>query len=420
MGGKKMVSVNGISVIIPAFSSIDVTSNSVISVVKQQLGKTNRPKVDLILMNDDIENPHKYDYFLSDDFRSKFYDYNKNEVSIRIVDNRKYMADNNKLFQGGSRLFGMLNEAKYDYCILLDDDDVLSPNAVRMYTDILNKEMENAKANNKEIKISTVGAIFRSFDEGCNQNDIGKDQFSIWVQGRLWNRQFLIENNINDTTLYKNKINRRQGEDYLFVSVFDYINSKQPEWQRILTKDFICGFWIPNYNSLSRQDPFYGQHLAGSTMSSSYTIYEYMKAFSKTPADDEELKQRLLNMTIYSMYNLYDFIITVASTSYEPKQIDWYLLRDYCKKLKEALKEYYDEIQENDIVVTNADIITKSDCRVHNLFEGSFFDYMNKEVRWFDYDYDKMIQESKKLHYDGVNVLESKQCKAWRKRHDKN
>lgn len=414
MGGKEMV--NGISVIIPAFSPISTTSNSVISVVKQQLGRTNRPKVDLILMNDDIDNPHKYDYFLSDEFRNKFYDYNKDEVSIRIVDNRKYMTDDFKLFQGGSRLFGMLNEAKYDYCILLDDDDILSPNTVRMYTDILNKEMEKVA----DVKISTVGAIFRGFDEGCNQNDIGKDQFSIWVQGRLWNRQFLIENNINDSTLYKNKINRRQGEDYLFVSVFDYINSKKPEWRRILTKDFICGFWIPNYNSLSRQDPYYGQHLAGSTMSSSYTIYEFMKAYSDesgNAADDEELKQRLLNMTIYSMYNLYDFIITVASTDYKPKEVDWYLLRDYCFKLKEALKEYYDEIQENDIIVTNADIITKSDCRVHNLFEGSFFDYMNKDVRWFNYDYDKMISESKKLHYDGLNVLESKQCKAWRKRH---
>ena len=114
----------------------------------------------------------------------------------------------------------------------------------------------------------------------------------------------------------------------------------------LLTKDFICGFWIPNYNSLSRQDPYYGQHLAGSTMSSSYTIYEFMKAYSDksgNAADDEELKQRLLNMTIYSMYNLYDFIITVASTDYKPKEVDWYLLRDYCFKLKEALKEYYDE-----------------------------------------------------------------------------
>lgn len=410
--------VEGVSVIIPAYSDIEINSNSVLSVVKQCLGKTDRPNIDLIIMNDDIEHPHKYDYYLSDSFKT-LYMHNLDRVSIRIVDNSKYMNSEYKLYQGGSRIFGMREEAKYDWCILLDDDDMLAPNAVRMYVDILRQEFYK----NPTKKISCVGAIFRSFDENCQQNDIGKDQFSIWVQGRLWNRQFLLEKGIDDATLYPNQINRRQGEDYLFVSIFDYLNSKDNSWERIMTHDFIVGYWIPNYNSLSRRDPYYGQHLAGSTMNSSNTIYKYMRDYCSkkglSPEEDEELKMRLLNMTIYSFFNLYDFIITVMSTDYKPLVEDWELLRDNCKELREQLLYYYDEIQDNDVVRTYEAVLDRSDARIHNTFEGSFFDYMREQPHWLDYDYDTMMTEAHKLHYDGVNVDSSRQVKAWRRRNGK-
>lgn len=422
---------DGITVIIPAYGDIKTVSNSVWSCLKQQLGKLDEdhPKVEVLIMNDDIEHPDCYDEFLSDDYK-RFYD--SDNIEIKIVHNKDYMKDDFKLFQGGSRLVGATEIAKYTFVLFLDSDDVLAPNCIRRYWDIIKDEAKKEDAK----PIACIGAIFRSFDSHHYQNDIGRDVFSIWVQGRCWNSDFMIEHNITDDTVYLNKINRRQGEDYLFVNIFDYCcEHEQDKWQRIMTKDFICGFWIPNYNSLSRYDPYYGQHLAGSTMNSSNRIYDYMVQYNKEhnldEKQDEFMKHRLLNMNIYAFFNLYDFVWTVGSsyafplnkddkrTPYKPIEEDWYLLRDNVKKLRQQLLDtYYDEIQDNDIVNEYWGVLNRSDARIHNTFEGTFFDYMRKEPRWFEYDYDTMIEECHKLTFDGINCLQSKQVEAWKKRHN--
>ena len=420
----------GISVIIPAFGDIKTVSNSVMSCVKQQLGKLNEPhpKLEIVIMNDDIDNPDCYDEFLSDDFK-KFYD--SDNISIKIIHNKDYMTDDTKLYQGGSRLIGATEIAKYTFVLFLDADDILAPNCIRKYWDIIQDE----KAKPESKKIACIGAIFRSFDSHHYQNDIGKDVFSIWVQGRCWNSDFMIEHNITDKTVYLNKINRKQGEDYLFVNIFDYCcEHEQDKWTRILTKDFICGFWIPNYDSLSRNDPYYGQHLAGSTMNSSNCIFDFMCKYNKEhnldKKQDEFMKHRLLNMNIYAFFNLYDFIWTVGSSNkfplnendkrkpYKPLEVDSYMLIYYVKQLRKRLLDtYYDEIQDNDIVNEYWGVLNRSDARIHNTFEGTFFDFMKKAPRWFNYDYDQMIEEAHKLTFDDFNCLQSKQVKAWKKRH---
>lgn len=420
----------GISVVIPAYGDLRTVSNSVWSCLKQQLGKKGEynPKLEILIMNDDIEHPDIYNDFIKDDFK-KYYD--SENIEIRIIDNSKYM-DDFKLFQGGSRLTGA-KIAKYTFVLFLDCDDMLTPNCVRNYWDIIQDE----KAKKDAKPIACIGSIFRSFDCHHYQNDIGKDTFSIWVQGRCWNSDFMEEHNLTMENVYKNKINRKQGEDYLFVNMFDYCcEHEQDKWQRILTKDFICGFWVPNYESLSRNNPYYGEHLAGSTMSSSNCIYDFMKSYNKehnlNDKQDEFMKHRLLNMNIYAFFNLYDFIWTVGATKefpldakdprkpYIPEEQDWYLLRDNVKKLrKELLNTYYDEIQDNDIVNEYWAVINRSDCRVHNTFEGTFFDYMKAGSRWFNYDFNKMLEEARKLDFDNVNCLQSKQVKAWQARHKK-
>lgn len=421
---------DGISIIIPAFGDIKIVSNSVWSCLKQQLGKLDEPhpKVEIIIMNDDIDNPHCYDEFLSEDYK-KFYD--SDNITIKVIHNKDYMTDDFKLYQGGSRLIGATEIATYSFVIFLDSDDILTPNCIRSYWDIIQDERK--KEDSK--KIACIGAIFRSFDAHHYQNDIGKETFSIWVQGRCWNSDFMIEHNITDETVYVNKVNRKQGEDYLFVSIFDYCcEHEEDKWNRILTNDFICGFWIPNYNSLSRIDPYYGQHLAGSTMNSSRCIFDFMSKYNKDhnldESQDEAMKRRLLNMNIYAFFNLYDFIWTVGAskdypindedkrTPYKPVEQDWYLLRDNVKLLRQKLLDiYYDEIQDNDIVNEYWMVLNRSDARIHNTFEGSFFDYMKVPPRWFDYDYNKMIEEAHKLTFDGCNCLQSKQVEAWKKRH---
>ena len=420
----KDLNIDGISIIVPSFSDVKTNSNSIWSCMKQQLGKLDEkhPKVEIIIMNDDIDHPDKYDIYNSDEMK-QFYD--SENITIRVVDNRKYMTDEWKLYQGGSRIFGTIKEATYDYCIWLDDDDMLAPNAVRNYWDILQDEAKKESS----LPIACIGAIFRSFDSHHYQNDIGKDVFSIWVQGRLWCKQFCIEHGLTDDTVYKNKINRRQSEDYLFVQMFDYCcEHEEDKWQRIMTHDFVCGFWVPNYKSLSRRDKFYGQHLSGSTMSSSNGIYDFMVKYNKDHGidneEDEPMKHRILNMCIYSWFNLYDFIWTVGLSrktekEYIPLEEDWYLLRDNVKKLRDKLRIYWDEIQDNDVICMIESIIHRSDCRVHNIWEGTFFDYINKGCRWFDYDYDTMMKEIKKLEFDGINCFQSPKVKAWKKRHNK-
>lgn len=429
---------DGISVIIPAFGDIKTVSNSVWSCMKQQLGKLNEPhpKLEIIIMNDDIDNPDCYDEFLSDEYK-KFYD--SENITVKIIHNKDYMTDDFKLYQGGSRLIGATEIAKYTFVLFLDSDDILAPNCVRKYWDIIQDELvkENNPEKKEEFKkIACIGAIFRSFDSHHYQNDIGKEVFSIWVQGRCWNSDFMIEHNITDDTIYTNRVNRKQGEDYLFVNIFDYCcEHEENEWRRIQTKDFICGFWIPNYDSLSRNDPYYGQHLAGSTMNSSNCIFDFMEKYNKEhnidKEQDEFMKRKLLNMNIYAFFNLYDFIWVVGATNdypidendtrkpYKPLEQDWYLLRDNIKKLRQKLLDiYYDEIQDNDIVNEYWGVLNRSDARIHNTFEGNFFDYMRNTPRWFDYDYDQMIEEAHKLKFDGLNCLQSKQVQAWKRRHN--
>ena len=414
---------DGITVIIPAYGDIKTVSNSVWSCLKQQLGKLTdpRPKLEVLIMNDDIEHPDCYDSFLSDDMK-KYYD--SENIEIKIIHNKDYMTDDFKLFQGGSRLIGATEIAKYTFVLFLDSDDILAPNCVRYYWDIIQEELRKPEAK----KVACIGGIFRSFDFPNYLNDIGKDCFSIWVQGRCWNSDFMIEHNITDETVYINKVNRKQGEDYLFVNIFDYCCEHETDkWNRIMTKDFICGFWVPNYDSLSRRDPYYGQHLAGSTMNSSNTIFDYMLKYNKEHniqiEQDEFMKHRLLNMSLYSFFNLYDFVWTVGQTkntnnSYKPIEQDWYLLRDNVKKLRNRLLDtYYEEIQDNDIVNEYWAVINRSDAHIHNTFEGNFFDFMKEEPRWLSYDYNTMMIEATKLDFDGVNCLQSKQVKAFEKRH---
>lgn len=413
---------DGISIIIPAFGDVKTVSNSVFSCFKQQLGKADepRPKVEVLIMNDDIEHKDKYNCFLD------MKDFHSDDIEVKVIDNEKYMNSSFKLYQGGSRIVGA-QIAKYTFCLFLDCDDILAPNCVRKYWDII-QDNEQKKDNYKPI--ACIGATFRSFDSHHYQNDIGKDVFSIWVQGRCWNSDFMEQHNLTLENVYKNDINRRQGEDYLFVNMFDYCcEHEENKWQRVMTRDFICGFWVPNYDSLSRRDPYYGQHLAGSTMASSNCIYQFMKEYNQknniTAETDEFMKHRLLNMCLYSFFNLYDFIWTVGASSkspnpYNPLEEDWILLRDNCRQLRAELKNtFYDEIQFNDIVSEYEAVLHRSDAHIHNTWEGSFFDYMDKECRWFTYSYNKMLEEARKLEFDQFNCLQSKQVAAWQKRHSK-
>ena len=292
-----------------------------------------------------------------------------------------------------------------------------------------------------------------SFHEKWFQKNVGN---SILGQAYAWNSDFVKKFNFTMDSIYKNKINRRQGEDYLMCQEFCYAfehnrateddvksnrcwskNGEPLLWQEIMVQDsrdtLPHSFWYPNHDSLSRQDPFYGQHLAGSTMASSNTIVEFMMKYNKDHnievQEDEAMKHRLLNMTIYSFFNLADFLKTVGlshqankidnkNPAYIPKEEDWYLLRDNCAKLRQHLLKYYKEIQYADIEDELYKVRHMSDARICNVWYATFYEYMDKPCKFFGMTYDEMMKYATKLEFDngGINCTSSPQFKAFTER----
>lgn len=408
---------DGITVILPMFGDIKTNTRSVYSAATQCLGKLNEehPKVEVLIMADDVEYQKEhngaslFDYYLSEEF-SKLYD--TENVEIRVIHNLEKYGGH--IYQGGGRLFGSF-EAKYSFVIWFDSDDVLAPCCVRNFWDVIQE--------NKDKKIFRIGGTFNSFDSHGYFNPIYQ---SIWVQEYCINSDFLSTFNLTDETIYKNKINRKQGEDYLALNILTYVQQHNSEWIDIsLHKDIPVGFWVPNYNSLSRCDPYYGEHLAGSTMSSSWTIYEYMKQYNKENGiedkQDEFMKKRLLNMTVYSFYNVLDFIKTVSCTDYKPKEEDWVLLRNYSSKLRSELKTvYWDEIVQSDIEDELYKVHHMSDCRWTEPWDVNFYEYIEKQWKVLTLSYDKMMDYAKSLQFDSAgHEIHSKEVLAWQKRHSK-
>lgn len=434
----------GITVVIPAYGPVEVVARSVYSAVSAYRGKTHNYKLEVLIYADDIEyqeeheGKSQYDYFISDEFKKLIEKPDLTE--IKVIRNLTVYGEH--IYQGGARLEG-LNNSKYKLVCLMDCDDVFAPSFIVQALDIYNKEAEKCP-------IFRIGAGHLSFDENGYQKNVGN---SIWVQAYAWNSDFVKHFGFNMNNVYKNKINRRQGEDYLMCQEFCYAfehnrataediqnnrcwtdDEKPLKWQEIMVQDsrdsLPHSFWYPNTNSLSRQDPFYGQHLAGSTMASSNTIVEFMEKYNKDhnieEKEDEAMKHRLLNMTIYSYFNLADFLKTVGishqmnkvdnkNPAYTPKEEDWYLLRDNCAKLRQHLLKYYKEIQYADIEDELYKVRHMSDARVCNVWYATFYDYMNKPCKFFGMTYEEMMKYATKLEFDngGINCTSSPQFKAF-------
>lgn len=419
----------GISIILPMYGDLKINTKSVFSAATQCLGKLNEehPKVEIIIMADDVEyqkehnGNSEFDFFLTDEFK-KLYD--TNNVEIKVIHNLEKYGGH--IYQGGGRLFGM-QLAKYSFCILFDSDDILAPLTVRMYWDIIQKELVQ-KTNKKNIY--KIGGTFISFDSNGYYNEINK---SIWVQEYCYNSDFFSKFNLTDETIYTNKVNRKQGEDYLMCQIADYTYEHNlDKWMSIAVEDIGIGYWIPNYDSLSRKDQYYGQHLAGSTMNSSNTILDYMESYNKThkilDKEDEVFKHRLLNMTVYAYFNLFDFLKAVGmgkyiEKPYIPLEEDWSLLVTNVARLRARLLKYYNEIQYADIEDELYKVRHMSDCRCCNVWAGSFYDFMDGKKEMLDIlnmGYEEMMDYCKNLKFDNgaVNEIHSKQAVAWSERHN--
>ena len=439
----------GLTVVIPAYGDRNLVFRSVYSAASAYRGKSSKYKLEILIYADDIEyqeahnGASQYDYFVTDEFLNLLT--YKDLTEIKVIHNLEVYGEH--IYQGGGRLEG-LNNSKYKYVSLMDCDDVYSPSFIVEAMNIIEKEEDRCP-------IFRVGLGHLSFDENGYRKNVGH---SIWVQSYIWNSEFIKKYGFTMDGIYTNKINRRQGEDYLMCQemsyVFDHFRATEEDiakgrvfdkahnpllWQEIQTNDgspdaLPNSFWFPNADSLSRQDIYYGQHLAGSTMNSSNTIIEFMEQFNKenglVDKEDEAMKHRLLNMTIYSWFNLADFLKTVAWSYqikqcnkdapdyYTPKEEDWYLLRDNCAKLRVHFLKYYKEVQYSDIEDELYNVRHRSDARTCNVWFGTFYDYMNKPCKFFGMDYKEMVDYCHKLQFDNnaINCTDSQQYKAFIKR----
>lgn len=417
----------GITVVSPMWGERKVTDRMVFSVIHQYLGTKNPLNIELVLVDDYLEgrgpnNESPYDYYISDEFK-KLYD--TEHIDIRLIKNEEHK------YQGESREIGFL-AGKYDWFVLIDCDDMLSPNACDRYRNIIDSFYKDEEGS----ELACVYGYVYSFGEnGYEHNIIGE---SIWVQSRCYNRKFIVENDIHFPT----GLSSRQSEDYPFIRKFDYALRHTDKWAGVRVPYRVgqdcqaTAFWFPNDDSLSRKDPHYGCHLSGWTMASSNSIIDYFMDYNKKHGiedeEDEAMKQELLNMTIYAFYNFLHFLKEVASTDYKPLEEDWYVLRDNVKLLKNKLKGlFWDEIVDSDIYDMLHNVKHHSDIQFCESWLGTFFDFMNrafscsikigrykKQKDILNLNYDEMIEYCKSLEFDAAgHEIHSQQVKAWQLRH---
>lgn len=403
---------NGITVVSPMWGNREITDRMIFSVLHQFKDDTNPYKIHLVLVDDYLEgrldnNESYYKYYLSDEFKN-FYDTSFIKISIIINKEHKY--------QGESREIGFM-AGDYPYFLLIDCDDMLAPNVCDRYLCAI-------KDNNKQKKlpIAYINGLVYGFDTNLYYQIIPGN--SIWVQGRCYNRDFILKHNIHFPT----GINSRQGEDYPFMQKLDYAVEHDPGYQIISVcgeeNDQCTAYWFPNKNSLSRKDPHYGQHLSGWTMKSSASILDFFEEFNEKndieSEEDENFKMRLLNMNIYAFYNLLDFLKEVASTDYIPIKEDWYVLRDAVNHLRNKLKnKYWDEIVYSSVEDELFNIHHHSDVHFVESWIGTFFDFMDKDQNILNMEYQEMLDYCKKLEFDEVgHEIHSKQVVSWKKRHN--
>lgn len=423
--------IEGITVVSPMWGELSVTNRMVFSVITQYLGKDEPINVELILVDDYLEGRKEndesiYEYYLSDEFK-KLYD--TEHISIRLIKNKEHK------YQGESREIGFL-AGTYDWFVLVDCDDMLSPNCCDRYRYIINTYYETDEQYTKDEKeLAYVCGYLYSFGEhGYEHNIVGE---SIWVQSRCYNRKFIKLNDVHFPT----GTNSRQGEDYPFIRKLDYaLVHSNDKWASVkvpYNDNVDCqatAFWFPNDNSLSRKDPHYSHHLAGWTMASSNSILEYFMEFNKKhnieDQEDEAMKHEVLNMTIYAYYNLLSFLREVGGTDYKPIKEDWDILRSSVKALKKKLKDvFWDEIVYSDVDDMLYMVKHHSDIQFCESWLGTFYDFINKgfyikmgSIRKdiLELSHNEMTEYCSKLQFDGMgHELHSKQVKAWVKRHEK-
>ena len=395
-----------ITAVIPAYSDISIVNNSILSLCTQWI-PDNTFQLEIIIVNDNPDKGNQYDFYLSETFKKII----KPNIEIRIITNLVNSG------QGVSRNVGIDN-AKYNWIVLCDEDDVYTINAIYRIWEVLKKE-HNSGEDNKPVSI--IACPIYSFDENHYEHIINSQ--SIWVNAKLYNKQFLNKYNIR----FPEGDNSHKAEDYPFSKMVEYAAKHDSSYKRIDFKEDEQTFylWYPNHQSRSRCDKYYGSKLAAYTMQASVKIYDFMKNFNekylsedKKAEEDEILKHEILNMNIYAFYNFLWFMKDLSEGWEGCTVHDWDTLRHALTTLRNKLLYYWREIVPSDVSDMLYRVKHHSDVRFIESWIGSFEDYINKTSDLLMLSFDKLKEYCKNLQFDNCNhEIHTSYVKAWNLRH---
>ena len=396
-----------LSVVVPAYSDISIVRNSIVSLATQWIPKDSF-LLEILIVND---NPKQdYSYFVSESFAKIL----SENVIINIICNKENYG------QGISRQIGIDN-AMSNWVLLCDEDDMYAPNALYRFWEILNEQHCGGEDGKP---VALMSAPLYSFDIDKNRKII--DAKSIWVNAKLYNRQFLRDNQI----AFPTGKNSHRSEDYPFAKMVDYAIENNSNYKRIDFDNSADTFyyWIPNLKSRTHIDKFYTALLTPFTMNSSCMIIEYYKWYNNyhniVKEKDEFMKMEILNMNVYAYYNYLNWLRDMSLGWKDDEKCleeDWELYKSVLKKLKGELMEYWNEIVPSDIYEMLTKVKNFSDVRFVESWIGSFENWIENEHNTLNMSFAEIKKYCSKLKFDEANhEIHSSYVKAWIKRHQEN
>lgn len=268
------------SIIIPGYSN-DIRP-TMASILQQYKPEGYEMKVDVIIVNDNVEHKGQYDS-LVEAFSSLSPDW----ITWKVIENDENVG------QGLSRQHG-IDIATTDYVQVLDDDDQLSPGFMYKVSD--NIDLHIVQTKRDDVALVTIPVM--------SYNPHGADSIipgnSIWLQSHIYNRKWLKNSGIRFTPETS-----RRGEDYTFQRKVDYVLGKDTAYCRIDLPPIVINqikktqepfsqfvYWRANERSQTRSNKNWGLLISPATHIGSCQIFDCMKEHGAT---ENELQDFIVN-----------------------------------------------------------------------------------------------------------------------------
>lgn len=376
------------AIIIPVYKDINISKNAVLSACRQFRAMKDEQKkyadwtINCILVNDSPDTDMSSLVKTFND--NKLYD----DYTCKIVKMKSNQGE------GNARRLGIkeANKMGCQYFFLQDSDDVYGPNCVSKCNEIIVNETD------KGHRVSMVEYPFSSFDVGYTHII---EPYSIWVQGRAYNTEFVVSHNIESTDL-----SSRAGADYNFMTklhqISDYYDrtyqkalasnpSAAPLWVRVMAKSedgYSWNYWYPS-NSQTRKCNYWGDWICPKTVLNGLDAVEFVRKFEESKGETKERrefwKSDILNKACYNFINLHSIlrqctinpewekkVTGIDEISGEDNNIVYYeLFKKAFIGTAELCREYIAEIWDMTIWTTMEAVWNRSDC--------------HKCMPWFDF-----------------------------------